>query len=55
MAKIELKDMEERKKGGRKRKKGEIGDDFEDSETFIGVKKRVKGGGGKRNKKSGRF
>ncbi|TRY67916.1 hypothetical protein TCAL_02936 [Tigriopus californicus] len=51
MAKMELKDMEERKKGGKRRKRGEAGDDFDDSEQFIGVRKRVKGGGDGNRKK----
>lgn len=51
MAKMELKDMEERKKGGKRRKHGAEGDDFDDSEQFIGVRKRVKGGGDGNRKK----
>ena len=57
LAKIELREMEESKKG-RKRKKGEAGDDFDDSENFVGVRKRVKGGGdgnAKKKKKKGRW
>jgi ATP-dependent RNA helicase DDX47/RRP3 len=43
-AKIKLKTMEEEQKD-RKRKRGRPGDNFDDSEFFDGVRKRVKGGG----------
>eukprot|EP00095_Tigriopus_kingsejongensis_P006448 maker-scaffold384_size188899-snap-gene-0.33 protein:Tk06448 transcript:maker-scaffold384_size188899-snap-gene-0.33-mRNA-1 annotation:"probable atp-dependent rna helicase ddx47-like" len=57
IAKMELKDMEEKKKTGRKRKfgNGETADDFDDSENFVGVRKRVKGGGDGKRKKGGKF
>ncbi len=45
---MELKDIEEKKKGGKlKRKLGQAADNFEDSENFVGVRKKIKGGGGK--------
>merc|ERR1712111_79193 len=44
-AKMEIKDMEEKKKFGKKRRKA--GDEFDDGEQFVGVRKRVGGGAGK--------
>ena len=41
-AKNEYKEMEESR---RKRKRGDAADNFDDSENFVGVRKRVKGGG----------
>jgi len=42
-AKLELKDLEDRKKDNKKRKKSG-GDDLDDSEGFLGFRKRIKGG-----------
>merc|ERR1719228_986730 len=43
-AKMEIKDLEEKKNYGKRRRKA--GDEFEDGEQFVGVRKRVGGGGG---------
>jgi hypothetical protein len=48
-AKMELKDLEEKKRG-KKRKKGPSADDFDDSANFVGARDRVKGGGNKKKK-----
>ena len=55
-AKMELKDFEEKKRAGgknnKKRKSGAAADEFDDSANFVGVRDRVKnGGGGGKNKK----
>jgi len=47
-AKMEIKDLEEKKKFGKKRRKA--GDEFDDGEQFVGVRKRVGGSGGKDGK-----
>jgi hypothetical protein len=50
-AKMELKDLEEKKRSaGKKRKKGSAADDFDDSANFVGARDRVKGGGNKHKK-----
>ena len=41
-AKNEYKEMEEKKRIGKRK---HLADNFEDSENFVGVRKRVKGGG----------
>jgi ATP-dependent RNA helicase DDX47/RRP3 len=41
-AKLELKDLEDRKRESKKRKKSG-GDDLDDSEGFLGFRKRIKG------------
>ena len=51
-AKMELKDLEEKKRaGGKKRKNGSSADGFDDSANCVGARDRVKGGGGGKNKK----
>ncbi len=57
MAKMELKDLEEKKKDGkRNRKRGRAaGDDMADAEgDLVGFRKRIKGGGGDKKGKRGR-
>lgn len=55
LAAVELREMEEGKRDGKRRKrKGQAGDDFDDSENFVGVRSRVKGGGGGGKKKKRR-
>ena len=44
--------MEEIKKG-KKRRRAVVGDTFDDTEAFHGVRKRVNGGGGKGKQKKG--
>ena len=48
-AKMELKDLDEKKRS-KKRKKGANGDDFDDSANFVGARDRVKAGGNKQKK-----
>ena len=53
-AKMEIKDLEEKKSYGKRRRKA--GDEFEDGEQFVGVRKRVggkdnSGPGGKKKRK----
>ncbi|OXU25631.1 hypothetical protein TSAR_016007 [Trichomalopsis sarcophagae] len=52
MVKMEMKDIEENKKSGKRKKRSGDGDDDDDTEQSIGVRKRVKGktkGKGKRS------
>ncbi len=65
MAKMELKDLEDKRKDGKRgggggRKRGRAGDDMDGGDEYVGFRKRIKGGGGSaggdrgRGKKRGR-
>ena len=49
-AKNEYKEMEEKKRIGKRK---HVADNFDDSESFVGVRKRVKGGDGGRGRSRG--